>query len=160
MNRRTQGLLLAGSFAVATVVVLAVRFARGLDQHLCKIDFSPSISCTFKWSSTSVTTSTTQSSSLTPSTTQSSSHRRYQSGYVDVTSWAGTTYASVAAPAQAASDDREVELSEATGLPLPKRRVLTTAPFCARGLRSPALRRCWCSLSHTERLCKSNANGH
>ena len=127
MNRRTQGVLLAGSFAVATVVVLAVRFAWGLDQHLCKIDFSPSISCTFKWSSTSVTTRTTQSSSVTPSTTQSSSHRRYQSGYVDVTSWAVTTYASVAAPAQAASDDREVELSEATGLPLPKRRVLTTA---------------------------------
>ena len=127
MNRRTQGVLLAGSFAVATVVVLAVRFARGLDQHFCKIDFSPSISCTFKWSSTSVTTSTTQSSSVTPSTTQSSSHRRYQSGYVDVTSWGVKTHTSVGAPEQTASDDLEVELSEATGLPLPKRWVLTTA---------------------------------
>ena len=70
MNRRMQGVLLAGSFAVATVVVLAVTvvvlvvgLARGLDP----------------------------------------------------------------APAQVASDDREVERSEATGLPLPKRRVLTTA---------------------------------
>ena len=70
MNRRTRGVLLAGSFAVATVVVLAVTvvvlvvgLARGLDP----------------------------------------------------------------APAQVASDDREVERSEATGLPLPKRRVLTTA---------------------------------
>ena len=70
MNRRTQGVLLAGSFAVATVVVLAVTvvvlvvgLARGLDP----------------------------------------------------------------APAQVASDDREVERSEATGLPLPKRRVVTTA---------------------------------
>jgi len=70
MNRRTQGVLLAGSFAVATVVVLAVTvvvlvvgLARGMDP----------------------------------------------------------------APARAASDDREVERSEATGLPLPKRRVLTTA---------------------------------
>jgi hypothetical protein len=127
MNRRTQGVWLAGSFAVAMVVVLAVGLARGLDHHLCRIDFSPSISCTFKWSSTSVTTRTTQSSSVTPSTTQSSWHRRFQSGYDDVTSWAVTTHASVAAPAQAASDDLEVELSEATGLPLPKRWVLTTA---------------------------------
>src|SRR6516162_3219359 len=104
MNRRTQGVWLAGSFAVATVVVLAVTvvvlavgLARGLDHHLCRIDFSPSISCTFKWSSTSVTTRTTQSSSVTPSTTQSSWHRRFQSGYDDVTSWAVTTHASVAA---------------------------------------------------------------
>jgi hypothetical protein len=66
MNRRTQGVLLAGSFAVATVVVMAVTvvvlvvgLARG--------------------------------------------------------------------PAQAMSDDLEVELSETTGLPLPKRRVVTTA---------------------------------
>ena len=71
----------------------------------------------------------------------SSSHRIRRSGYDDVTSWAVTSLcpqdyiakrlpcavASVAAPAQAASDDLEVELSDATGLPLPKRRVLTTA---------------------------------
>src|SRR5215471_14851956 len=68
MNRRTLGVLLAGSFDVATAVavtvpVLVVGFAGGWEP----------------------------------------------------------------APAQAASDDLEVELSEATGLPLPKRRVLTTA---------------------------------
>jgi hypothetical protein len=58
-----------------------------------------------------------------------------------VTSWAVTSLcpqdyipkrlpcavASVAAPAQAASDELEVELSDATDLPLPKRWVLTTA---------------------------------
>jgi len=137
MNRRTQGILLAGSFAVATVVVLAVGLARGLDHHLCKIDFSTLISCRFEWSSGSVTTITAQPSSATTSTTQSSSPtlsatpssrpRRPQSGYVDVTSWGVKTHTSVGAPEQTASDDLEVELSEATGLPLPKRWVLTTA---------------------------------
>src|SRR5262249_25309155 len=137
MNRRTQGILLAGSFAVATVVVLAVGLARGLDHHLCKIDFSTLISCRFEWSSGSVTTITAQPSSATTSTTQSSSPtlsatpssrpRRPTSGYVDVTSWGVKTHTSVGAPEQTASDDLEVELSEATGLPLPKRWVLTTA---------------------------------
>jgi hypothetical protein len=131
MNRRTQGVLLVGSLAVATVVVLAVGLAWGLYHHFsCEIDFPTSIDC--KWSSTSVTTSTTQSSSVTPGTTKSSLRRRVRLGYADATSWAITIHASVAAPAQDASDDLEVELSEATGLPLPKRRVLTTtnnSPF-------------------------------
>jgi hypothetical protein len=154
MKRRTQGVLLVGSLAVASVVVLAAGLARGVDHQHCKIGFLR-ISCT--WSSTAVTrgipstavTTGIPSSSFTADTTPSSSvtrritrsNRRYGSGYDDVTSWAVTSLcpqdyipkrlpcavASVAAPAQAASDDLEVELSDSTGLPLPKRRVLTTA---------------------------------
>ena len=154
MKRRTQGVLLVGSLAVATVVVLAAGLARGVDHQHCKIGFLW-ISCT--WSSTAATrgipsssftasitpstASTTPSSSVTPSITRTSWRRRSGSGYDDVTSWAVTArcpqdyiakrlpcaVASVAAPAQAASDDLEVELSDATGLPLPKGRVLTTA---------------------------------
>jgi hypothetical protein len=49
MNRRTQGVFLVGGLAVATVVVLAVALARGLDDHLCEIGFPTLISCTFTW---------------------------------------------------------------------------------------------------------------
>jgi len=99
MNRRTQGVLLAGGLAAAAVAVLGL--ARGLDHLPCKVDL-PSLSC--KWSLRS-------SISFTPRTPQSSE-------IVDVTSWAVTTNAWAAIPAQ---------LSEATGLPLPTRWVLATA---------------------------------
>jgi hypothetical protein len=49
MNLRTQGVLLIGSLAVATVVVLAVALARGLDHSLCETGFPTLISCTFTW---------------------------------------------------------------------------------------------------------------
>jgi hypothetical protein len=148
MKRRTQGVLLVGSLAVASLVVLAAGLARGADHRHCKIGFLW-ISCS--WSSTAVTRGIPgiPSSSFTADTTPSGSvtrsiarsNRRYGSGYEDVTSWAVTSLcpqdyiakrlpcavASVAAPAQAASDELEVELSDATGLPLPKRWVLTTA---------------------------------
>jgi len=130
MNRRTQGILLVGGLAVATVVGLAVGLARSLDDHHCEIDF-PSISCTIKWSSTSVTTNTTPSRSVTPSTTPSSAvrpgtfevnwDRRSQPGYADVRAWAVTH------PSVMATDDVVAELSEAAGLPLPRRWRVTTA---------------------------------
>jgi hypothetical protein len=40
------GSLLAGSLAVATVVVLAMTLARGLDRQHCKTGFPTLISCT------------------------------------------------------------------------------------------------------------------
>jgi hypothetical protein len=49
MNRRTQGLLLAGSMVVATVVALVTALAWGLDHNHCKIGFPTVISCTFEW---------------------------------------------------------------------------------------------------------------
>ncbi len=111
MNRRTKGVLLAGGLAVATavatLVVLAVRFAQFLDR--CEIRDPMSAGC-----STRV--------SITTGATQSSRARSFQSGYVDITSW--VIHTPVAA---SASDDLEVELSDTTGLPRPKRWVLTTA---------------------------------
>ena len=143
MNRRTQGGLLVGGLIVATVVGLAVGRARGLDDQLCRM----AISCDFEWSWSTHTqwrpsTKGASSGQVTTETSHSRSDRSYLSGYVDTTSWAVTRHcvqdegaiwrqpcaaASVAAPAPAASDDLEVEASEATGLPLPKLRVLTTA---------------------------------
>jgi hypothetical protein len=96
MNRRTRGSLLVGSLAVATVVVLAVALARGLYYHL---------SCEADFRK-----SIGCNGSWTSSVTR------------DTRSWGLTIYA----PAHEGNDDLEVELSEATGLPLPKRRVLTT----------------------------------
>jgi hypothetical protein len=49
MNRRTQVALLVGSLAVATVVVLSVALARGLDHQICKTGFPTLISCTVTW---------------------------------------------------------------------------------------------------------------
>jgi hypothetical protein len=143
MNRRTQGALLVGGLAVATVLMLAVALGRGLDDHHCQTGFLRFISCDTSWSWTSQTQWNTRIPSI-PATSKVShltSHHSYLSGYVDATSWAVTTHcpqddfhkglpcadASVAVPAQAASDDLEVQLSETTGLPLPKRQVLTTA---------------------------------
>lgn len=137
MNRRTQGALLVGSLAVATVVVLSVALARGMDpHHYCETGFSRLISCTFHWSSKSTGQSnpifTTPSNST--STTPSGSRDTFRPAYVDITSWAVAhcprnyiakrllcAAASDAAPAQAADDD------PVTGLPRPKPWLLTTA---------------------------------
>jgi hypothetical protein len=143
MNRRTQGGLLVGGLIVATVVGLAVGRARGLDDKLCGM----AISCEFKWSWSTYTqwrpiTKGATSGQVTTETSQSRSDRNYLSGYVDATAWVVTrrcvqeesalwgracTATSVGAAGPAASDDLEVELSKTTGLPLPKRRIVTTA---------------------------------
>jgi len=49
VNRRTQGILLVGTLAVAAVVVLAMALPWGLDHHHCKIDFPTEVSCTVEW---------------------------------------------------------------------------------------------------------------
>jgi hypothetical protein len=128
MNRRTQGVLLVGSVAAATAV-LAVGLARGFDHDHCKLISAMSFRCTVSWSSSSVTTTTTQSSSsttrssaVTPGTFEAGWYRRYQPGYADVTAWAVTPDASVMAP-----DGLQGDLSDAAGLPLPRRWVVTTA---------------------------------
>ena len=123
MNRRTQGVLLAGGLAVATVVALAMTlattFARSLDRgHLCETGFSTLVTCTLHWSSTSTT--------FPPGSHQPDSF--------DATSWAVVqcpenyiakrllcAAPAGAAPAQAASDDA------VTALPLPKPWVVRTA---------------------------------
>ena len=43
------GGLLAGSLAVATVVVLAMALARGLDRQHCTTGFPTLIRCTYTW---------------------------------------------------------------------------------------------------------------
>jgi hypothetical protein len=80
------------------------------------------------------------------SITNASTRRESKAGYDDVTLWAVTslcpqdyiakhlpcTAASVAAPARDASDELQVQLSDATGLPLPERWMLATvknSPF-------------------------------
>jgi hypothetical protein len=143
MNRRTQGVLFVGSLAVATVLMLAVALARGLDDHHCQTGFLRFISCEITWRSTWQTERNTRIPSIpvTSKVSHLTSHHSHLSGYVDATSWALTTHcpqddfmkglpcvdASVTAPAEAGSDDLEVEPSQATGLPMPKRQILTTA---------------------------------
>ena len=123
MNRRTKGVLLVGSLAVATVVaaggMLAGAFAKVVDPHnYCDTGFSRLTGCTYQWSSTSTGRDT---SILTKPTS------------VDTTSWALAQCpqnviakrllcaSSNAAPVQAASDDLT------TGLPRPKPWLVTTA---------------------------------
>jgi hypothetical protein len=123
MKRRTKGVLLIGSLvvatAVATVVMLAGALARAVDpHHYCDAGFSELVDCSYHCSS----------QTKGPSGTSFTA-----SAYVDVTSWAVAdcphnyiaksllcAAPSVAAPAQAASDDL------ATGLPRPKPWLLTT----------------------------------
>jgi hypothetical protein len=139
MTRRTQRVLLIGGLAivavVATVVVLTVALARIMDPNgYCETGFSPLITCTLRLT----TITTRQSSPIFPtpssSTTTPSSPGDTFKPSSEVTSWAiaqcPSNYIakrllcaapSVAAPAQAATDDI------ATGLPRPKPWVLTTA---------------------------------
>lgn len=137
MNRRTKGVLLVGSLAVATVVVLTGALAKAMDpQHYCETGFSKLINCTYHWSSKTTGQSTpifTTPSNAT-STIPSGSRDTFRPTYVDVTSWAVADCPrnyiarrllcaadSDAAPAQAADDD------PVTGLPRPKPWLLTTA---------------------------------
>jgi hypothetical protein len=133
MKRRTKGVLLVGSAVVATVMVIGLTVApslslwmtltRGLDHGRCPISFhNLTIGCTF---------------------TSSFSRTTKWGSVIDERSWDVTNHcplgdvakrllcadASVAAPAR---DDLDLELSKATGLPLPKGRVITTennSPF-------------------------------
>ena len=154
MNRRTKAVLLVGILAVATVVATVVALSAALtpalgpltqvlDHSRCKMGFrNLIIGCHFTSSSTvtfqSTPIFTTPSNSTT--TPQASSLATFKKRLIEETSWDITNHctlpniakrlcASLAAPA---SDDLEVELSEPTGLPLPKGRVLTTetnSPF-------------------------------
>ena len=141
MNRRTKGVLLVGSLAVATavaaVVVLTGALAKATDpQHYCDTGFSKLINCTYHWSSKSTGQSTpiftTPSNAI--STMPSRSPDTFQPTYVDVTSWAVADCprnyfarrllcadASDATSVQAADDDI------VTGLPRPKPWLVTTA---------------------------------
>jgi hypothetical protein len=137
MNRRTKCVLLAGSLAVATVVVLAAgALARVMDpQHYCESGFSMLIDCTYHWSSQTKGRPNPRfaARSNATSTAPPVSGNAYRPDYVDVTSWAvaecPANYiarrmlcaASDAAPAQAASDD------PVTGLPRLKPWLLTTS---------------------------------
>jgi hypothetical protein len=141
MNRRTKGVLLAGSLAivtaVATVFVLTGALAKIVDpQRSCDSGFSRLISCTYHWSSTATGKSTpifTTPANAT-SAIPSGSRDTFRPTYVDVTSWAVVdcpshyiarrllcAAASDAAPVQASDDD------SVTGLPRPKPWLVTTA---------------------------------
>jgi hypothetical protein len=134
MKRRTKGVLLVGSLAVATVAVLSVALPRALDfHHGCESGFSPLIDCTYHWSSTTVTQGTPNPAFTTPSSPPPS-HPIGTILSADTASWAVARCPenyivkrllcpapSAAAPAQAASDDY------VTALPLPKPWVLRTA---------------------------------
>jgi hypothetical protein len=151
MNRRTKAVLHVGSLAVATVVALSAALTpvlgpltQVLDHSRCKIGFrNLIIGCDFHSSSTVTFQSTPISATPSNSETipQASSADTFEKRLIEQTSWDITDHctlghiakrllcASLAAPA---SDDLAVELSEATGLPLPKGRVLTTeknSPF-------------------------------
>jgi hypothetical protein len=141
MKRRTKGVLLVGSLAVATAVATIVELtgalAKAMDpQHYCETGFSRLINCTYHRTSRTVGQSTPIFA--TPSnetrTIPSDSRDTFRPTYVDVTSWAvadcPSNYiarrllcatAPDAAPAQAANDD------PVTGLPRPKPWFVTTA---------------------------------
>jgi len=137
MNRRAKAILLIGSLtvaAVATVVVLpslaltaalTAAVTRSFPHNSCGIGFrNLIIGCTFKASWT-MTSTPLSPADITPSGPRS----------IDETSWDVTNHCPLGPIARRllcgedapqASDDLEVELSKATGLPLPKGRLLTT----------------------------------
>src|ERR1700733_853072 len=140
MYRRTKGVLLVGSLAVATavatIIVLTGALAKAIDpQHYCETGFSKLINCTYRSSkaigqSTPIFTTPSNATSTIPS----GSPDTFRPTYVDVTAWAiadcPSNYIarrllcavpSDAAPAQAADDDA------VTGLPRLKPWLLTTA---------------------------------
>src|SRR3984885_10681388 len=139
MYRRTKGVLLVGSLAVATavatIIVLTGALAKAIDpQHYCETGFSKLINCTHRSSKTigqSTPIFTTPSNAT--STIPSGSRDTFRPTYVDVTSWAiadcprnyiaRRLLCAVAsdAPAQAADDD------PVTGLPRLKPWLVTTA---------------------------------
>jgi hypothetical protein len=137
MNRRTKGVLLIGTLAVAAVVllggatvgVLAGAVIRSLDPNQsCETGFSKLSGCTSNWSSEMVHQSTPDPAFAARSTKPSKPG--HPVGYVDVTSWAvancpqnyiAKRLICGAGTVAAASDDA------ATGLPLPRPWLLRTA---------------------------------
>ena len=137
MNRRVKGILLIASLAVAAVATavvlpslaltaaLAAAVSRSFPHNSCGIGFrNLIIGCTFKASWT-ITSTPLSPADITPSGPRS----------IDETSWDVTNHCPLGPIAKRllcgehapqASDDLEVELSKATGLPLPKGRLLTT----------------------------------
>jgi hypothetical protein len=151
MNRRARRVWLLGGLAVMAASMLAVGLPRGFDHRHCEFGIL-SISCS--WTTHQRTTGIPAAGWKSPleaisgpiSITKSSSRRTSGSGYDDVTLWAVTSLcpqdyiakrlpcvaASVAAPARDASDELQMQLSDATGLPLPERWILATvknSPF-------------------------------
>src|SRR5882757_1217218 len=97
MNRRTKGVLLIGSLAVATVFVLADAtvgvvagaIIRGLDPYQnCETGFSKLTGCSASWLSTMVRQSTPIFTTPASSTSATPSKPHHPPGYVDITSWA------------------------------------------------------------------------
>ena len=111
--------------SLAITAVLTAAVTRSFPHHSCGIGFrNLIIGCTFKASRT-ITSTPLSPADITPSGPRS----------IDETSWDVTDHCPLgpiarrllcAEAATPASDDIEVELSEATGLPLPKGRLLTT----------------------------------
>ena len=150
MKRRTKGILLVGSLAVATVAtVTALSVAPTVSLWLalmraghgrCPINVhNLIIGCTLEASATT-TSAPARSASIAPPSAHDMDEERV---VIDQKSWDVTNHcplsgiarrllcadAAIAAPTR---DDLEVELSDATGLPLPKGRVITTennSPF-------------------------------
>jgi hypothetical protein len=149
MNRRTKAVLLVGSLAVATVAATAVALSAALtpvltvltpvlDHSRCKIDLrNVIIGCNFKSSTTTTFQSTPIFTAPSGSTTvtQSTPDAAFEPHFIDETSWDITEHCTLGGIAKrllcasfstSARDDLAVELSDVTGLPLPKGRVLTT----------------------------------
>jgi hypothetical protein len=135
MKRRTQGVLLVGCLAVATVVALSAALPRSFDHHLCKIGLPTFIHLKWSWTGQSTPIFTP---SERRSTIQSGWYQRFQGNRVDEMLWAVTVHcpeddiaehlpcAVGSVPMQMASDGPEVQLSKTSGLPLPKWWVLAT----------------------------------
>ena len=149
MNRRVNGILLIASLVVAAMatavalpsvaltLTLTRAIARSFAQNSCDMGFrNLVIGCTFQASRTTI------SAPLTPTTmTQPGWNDPSERRTVEETSWDVTDHCPLgpiarrllcASTETPASDGLEVQLSEATGLPLPKGRLLTTekkSPF-------------------------------
>lgn len=137
MKRRTKGILLISTLAVAAVValggatvgVVAGAVIRGLDPNQsCETGFSKLSGCTSNWLSEMVRQSTPDPAFAAISTKPSKPH--HPAGYEDITSWAvadcpqnyiAKRLICGAGTVAAASDDA------ATGLPLPRPWLLRTA---------------------------------
>ncbi len=132
MNRRIRIVLLVAGLAVAgvttTLVLPAAALASLFDLHGCRIGLgSLLIGCTYQ----SHRTTTSK-----PSTPPPDGERApFMSGVIEETAWDVTNHCPLGPFARRllcgeaekpARDDLEVELSLATGLPLPKGRLLTT----------------------------------
>jgi hypothetical protein len=133
MKRRTKGILLVGSLAVATAVAavigLSAALARVVDPHRqCETGFSTLIDCRYQMSSTTIVQGepdlhypTSTIPSVPIGTILSAEQTSWALADCPQNYMARRLLCPVAAPAQAASDDL------VAGLPVPKPWVLRTA---------------------------------